>query len=51
MIRYTYRNVKTGKKVYSDKPLKHPDLVLVRQVRDTRMKSGEAVRKGHVHIS
>lgn len=45
MKKYIYRNKKTGKKVYSDKPLQDKDLVLVTQIRDGRMKSNEVTQK------
>lgn len=45
MKKFTYLNKKTGKKVYSDRPVKDPDLVLVKAVRDGRMKSNEVVQK------
>lgn len=45
MKKYTYKNIKTGKKVYSEKPLKDPDLVLVTQMRDGMMRAKEINQK------
>ncbi len=39
--KYVYRNIKTGKKVYSPIPLNDTDLVLVRQFKDTQIKSND----------
>ncbi|MFA6158892.1 MAG: hypothetical protein WC763_04720 [Candidatus Paceibacterota bacterium] len=43
--KFIYKNKKTGQKVYSDKPLNDKDLVLVKQVRDGRMKGNEVTQK------
>lgn len=43
--KYIYKNKITGKKVYSDVPLNDPDLILVKAVRDTKMKGNEIVQK------
>ena len=45
MKKYTYKNKKTGKKIFSDKPLKDPELVLVVQLRDGMMKKKEVTQK------
>lgn len=45
MKKYTYKNKKTGKKIYSEKPLTDKDLVLVAQVRDGQMKNKEVNQK------
>lgn len=42
MRRYVYRDKRTGKKVYSDIPVKHDRLVLVAAVKDGQMKQHEA---------
>lgn len=41
MKRYTYINKRTGKKVYSDKPINDPRLVLVTKLADTQMKKSQ----------
>lgn len=45
MKKYTYKNKKTGKKVFSDKPLKDPELVLIAQVKDGIMRRKEINQK------
>lgn len=45
MTKYIYKSKKTGKKVYSDTPLKDKDLILVRQIKDGMMKSSEIIKK------
>jgi len=45
MKNYTYKNKKTGQKVYSDQPKKDRDLVLVCQVRNGQMNSNKTVKK------
>jgi hypothetical protein len=45
MKKYTYKDIKTGKKVTSDKPLKDPRLKLVAVIKDGRMKANEITKK------
>lgn len=45
MRKYTYKNIKTGKKIFSDIPLKEKDLILVAVIKDVRMKSNEVKQK------
>jgi hypothetical protein len=45
MKKYIYKNKKTGKKIYSDKLLDDNNLVLVSQLKDIKMKSGEVITK------
>lgn len=45
MKKYTYKDIKTGKTVVSDKPLKDPRLKLVAEIRDGRMKANEIKKK------
>lgn len=45
ITKYTYRNKKTGKKVYSSTPIKNTDHVLITSYRDTKMKSAEIIKK------
>jgi len=45
MTNYTYKDKKTGKKVFSDRPIKDPKLVLVCQVRNGQMNSNKTVKK------
>ena len=45
MHKYIYKNKKTGAKVYSAKPLNNPDLELVREFRDGKIKSNRVIKK------
>ena len=45
MKKYTYKNLKTGKKIYSDEPLKGKDLLLVASIADIKMKSNNITQK------
>jgi hypothetical protein len=45
MNKYIYKSKKTGAKVYSDKPLKDPDLKLVREFRDGKIKTNKVIKK------
>lgn len=49
MMKYTYKDKETGKKVYSDKPLKDKKLVLVTAIRDGQMKANKIQQKRHGH--
>jgi len=46
MNKYTYRNKKTGMKIYSGKPLKNSNLELVSEVRDGKIKTAKVIKKG-----
>ena len=45
MYKYIYRNRKTGIKVYSTKPIKNPNLELVSQFRDGKIKTSKVIKK------
>lgn len=43
--RYIYKDKNTGRKVFSDEPLKDKNLTLITMVKDGRMKSYEVYQK------
>ena len=45
MHKYVYKHKKTGAKVYSEKPLSDPNLELVREFRDGKIKSNKVIKK------
>jgi hypothetical protein len=45
MKKFTYKDIKTGKKVFSDVPIKDENLRLVAQVRDGKMKANKVTQK------
>jgi len=45
MYRYIYTNKKTGAKIYSNKPIENPNLELVSEVRDGRIKTSKVIKK------
>ena len=45
MHKYAYRNKKTGAKVYSNQPIKNPNLELVSEVRDEKIKTAKVIKK------
>ena len=45
MTRYVYKNKKTGAKVYSNHPISSPNLELVREIRDGKIKSNRVIKK------
>lgn len=45
MNKYVYKNKQTGAKVYSEKPLRDPNLELVREFRDGKIKSNKVIKK------
>jgi hypothetical protein len=42
---FVYKDRKTGKKIYSDKPLKGDQYILVMQVRNEKIKAKKVIRK------
>ena len=45
MVKYIYKNKKTGKKIYTDIKQTDKDLILVREIRNMAMKSNSIIKK------
>jgi len=47
MYKYIYKHKKTGKKIYSNRPLDDDDLELISERKNTKMGSGDILEKSN----